>query len=143
MASTKSAKENKTQKTRKSPHALIQAIAKDQKREDCQAIMAMLEDVSGWPPETWGSMIGFGDYHYKYDSGREGDYFRVGFAPRAQNIVIYIMPGFSQHEELMGKLGKFKTGKSCLYIRQLEDIDMKILRRLVKHSLTYMKKKYG
>ena len=87
-------------------------------------------------------MVGFGSYHYKYDSGREGDWFLTGFSPRKQNLTIYIMPGFDKYDSLMKKLGKHKTGKSCLYISKLEDVDTKVLKELIKQSFQYMKKKY-
>ncbi len=135
--------ENKTQKTRANPLDLIKAIPKESKREDCYKILALMEQVTKLQPETWGSIIGFGTYHYKYESGREGDYFRVGFAPRAQNIVIYIVPGFSQFTDLMAQLGKYQTGRSCLYINKLADIDVKILQRIISKSLIYMKNIYG
>jgi hypothetical protein len=87
----------------------------------------------------WGSsIIGFGNYHYVYASGREGDYFLTGFSPRKQNLTLYIMAGFDQYDELMKKLGKYKTGKSCLYIKKLEDIDLSTLRELVKQSVEHM-----
>ena len=92
----------------------------------------------------WGpSIVGYGEYHYKYDSGREGDFLITGFSPRKQALTVYIMPGFSQYDDLMTKLGKYKTGRSCLYINKLEDIDLKVLETLIKKSAAYMKKKYG
>ncbi|RPI72272.1 MAG: DUF1801 domain-containing protein [Ignavibacteriales bacterium] len=92
----------------------------------------------------WGpSIIGFGDYHYKYESGREGDFFITGFSPRKQNLTLYIMPGFKRYEELMQNLGKFKTGQSCLYIKKLEDVDLKVLKELIADSVKYMKEKYN
>ena len=91
----------------------------------------------------WGpSIVGFGSYHYKYESGREGDMCITGFSPRKQNLTIYILPGFKRYSELMKKLGKYKTGKSCLYINKLEDVDMKVLKELISEDVKYMKKKY-
>jgi hypothetical protein len=91
----------------------------------------------------WGdSIVGFGSYHYKYDTGREGDFFITGFSPRKQNLTIYIMPGFSSYDALMKKLGKHKTGKSCLYIKNLDDIDRNTLKELVCNSVDYMTKSY-
>lgn len=88
----------------------------------------------------WGtSMVGFGRYHYKYASGREGDWFVTGFSPRKQNLTLYIMSGFSEYDDLMGRLGKFKTGKSCLYINKIEDIDQNVLKELIKASVDYIK----
>jgi len=90
----------------------------------------------------WGpSIVGFGEYHYKYESGREGDWFVTGFSPRKQALTVYIMAGFTRYEELMAKLGKYKTGQSCLNIKKLEDVDRKALAELIKQSVAHMKKK--
>ena len=89
------------------------------------------------------AIVGFGTYHYKYDSGREGDFLKVGFSPRAQNLTLYIMPGFDGYAELMDKLGKYKTGKSCLYVKKLEDVDIVVLRELITESVNYITNKYG
>ena len=92
----------------------------------------------------WGnSIVGFGNYHYKYASGREGDFMKIGFSPRKQNLTLYIMPGFDRYDALMKKLGKYKTGKSCLYIKRLEDVDWSVLRELSQRSYQYMTDKYG
>ena len=94
-------------------------------------------------PAMWGgSIIGFGSYHYKYDSGREGDWFVTGFAPRKQNTVLYIMPGFANYQELLGSLGKYKTGKSCLYLNTLADVDLAVLAELVRRSVLEMQQRY-
>ena len=91
----------------------------------------------------WGtSLIGFGSYHYRYQSGREGDWPVTAFSPRAQNLSIYIMPGFAHYRALMDKLGKYKTGKSCLYLKRLDDVDRNVLKRLVARSVADMKKRY-
>jgi hypothetical protein len=103
-----------------------------------------METISREPAKMWGTaIVGFGTYHYKYDSGREGDSPKVGFSPRAQNLTLYIMPGFNRYPELMEKLGKYKTGKSCLYVKKLEDIDSDILQELITESINYMTNKYG
>jgi len=92
----------------------------------------------------WGSsIVGFGTYHYKYESGREGDWFLTGFSPRKQNLTLYIMSGFNKYDKLMKKLGKYKTGKSCLYINGLEDVDKKVLKDLITESFKYMSKRYN
>ena len=89
----------------------------------------------------WGtSIVGFGSYHYKYASGREGDWFLTGFSPRKQSLTLYIMPGFDRYESLLGNLGKYKTGKSCLYINKLEDVDRTILQEIIKQSVNHLKK---
>lgn len=99
--------------------------------------------ATGAEPRMWGSsMVGFGQYHYRYDSGREGDFFLTGFSPRKNDLALYIMAGFDRHAALMAKLGKFRTGKSCLYIKRLSDVDLKVLRDLVKSSVRYMKAAY-
>jgi hypothetical protein len=113
------------------------------RRQDCNSIVALMQKITKSPPKMWGaSIIGFGSYTYKYESGREGDWMLVGFSPRKQNLTLYIMAGFAEYEELMVTLGKYTTGKSCLYIKQLSDIDMKVLEKLVKASVKYMKAKY-
>ncbi len=110
---------------------------------DCETIMAMLQRMTKSPPQMWGaSIVGFGTYHYHYASGREGDWPRIGFSPRKQNLTLYIMNGFDGEPELMAALGKYKTGKSCLYINSLADINIKVLEKLVKASLKYMNAKY-
>ena len=107
-------------------------------------MLEQMEELSGAPAKMWGeSMIGFGTYHYVYDSGREGDWFEVGFAPRKQNLVVYIMPGFSTYDDLLSQLGKYKTGKSCLYIKKLSEVNREVLRELIAQSLKAMREKYG
>lgn len=102
----------------------------------------MMERLSGETPKMWGSIVGFGDYHYKYESGREGDFFRTGFSPRAQNITLYIMPGYHDLDEKLSRLGKHKLGKSCLYIKRLSDVDEDVLEEIVAFGLSEMDKKY-
>lgn len=135
--------QNKTQANTANVAEFLAQIADPQKRADCEQIKQWMQELSGEPPMMWGSaMIGFGQYHYRYDSGREGDFFRTGFSPRAQNITLYIMAGFSQYDDLLAKLGKHKTGKSCLYIKRLSDIDAAVLRELIQASLDWMAEKY-
>lgn len=111
------------------------------KREDSFKILELMREVSNEEPIMWGdSIIGFGSYHYKYESGREGDWFVTGFAPRKQNLTLYIMSGFDRYEELLKKLGKYKTGKSCLYINKLKDVDTTILREIVSKSIEFVRK---
>ena len=100
--------------------------------------------ATGKNAKMWGSsMVGYGKYHYKYDSGREGDFMLTGFSPRKQNLAIYIMPGFKDFGALMKKLGKYKTGKSCLYINKLEDVDEKVLEQLITRSVKVMRERYS
>ena len=102
-----------------------------------------MKDITGLQPKMWGpTIIGFGEYHYKYDSGREGNSFRTGFSPRAQNLTIYIMPGFQDLSEELARLGKHKLGKCCLYIKKLSDIDQKVLREIIEKGLVILEKKY-
>ena len=124
--------------------AFLDGVEDEKKRQDAYAILELMKEVSGEPPKMWGpSIVGFGAYHYKYDSGREGDWFLTGFSPRKQNLTLYIMAGFSRYDDLMGRLGKYKTGKSCLYIKKLEDVDQGVLKELVEESVGYMREWYG
>ena len=135
--------ELKTNETKLSVTKFIGKVENDQKRQDSQAILKLMKQVTKEEPKMWGgSMVGFGHFHYKSDSGREGDWFLTGFSPRKQNLTIYITPGFDKYESLMTQLGKHKTSKGCLYIKKLEDVDMKVLKQLIKQSYQDMKKKY-
>ena len=126
--------ELKTKVTKASVDKFLQGIKDEQKREDCYQILKMMKKATKAEPKMWGtSIIGFGDYHYVYASGREGDWFITGFSPRVQSLTLYMMGGFDQ--ELMKKLGKYKTGKGCLYINKLEDVDTKILDKLITTSV--------
>ena len=121
----------------------INGIEDEQKRRDCHEVMQIMKEVTGKEPEMWGnSIVGFGSYHYKYESGREGDWFLTGFSPRKQNLSLYIMAGFSQYESLLADLGKHKTGKSCLYIKRLQDVNLDILRKMIDSSVLMIEKKY-
>lgn len=134
---------NKTAETEADPRAYLDGLVDETKRADSSALLEMMERVTGEPPVMWGpSMIGFGRYHYKYDSGREGDFMLTGFAPRKQNLSVYIMPGFDTYEEELGKLGKHKTAKSCLYIRRLDDVDTDVLEAIVSDSVRLMRERY-
>ena len=131
---------NKTQANEGSVREYLSSVDNERKREDSFKIMALMQEVTGYEPQMWGSsIVGFGKYGYRYASGREGDWFLAGFAPRKQNLTLYIMAGFDGYDELMAKLGKYKTGKSCLYINKLEDVDEDVLRELVKRSAEHVK----
>lgn len=133
--------ELKTKKTVASVEDFLAKISPEQKRQDVIAICELMKKVTKLEPKMWGSsMVGFGDYHYKYESGHEGDSFLVGFSPRKQNLAIYIMPGFDNYEELLSKLGKHKTSKACLYINSLDDVDVPTLQALIKRAFADMKK---
>lgn len=135
--------ENKIQVTEASVVQFITAVSPEQKRQDAFALLEMMERISGYQAKMWGdSMVGFGAYHYKYDSGREGDAMRIGFSPRKANLALYIMTGFAQHQELLAQLGKHKTTKSCLYVNHLKDINLKVLEQLISQELEYMAEKY-
>ena len=122
----------------------LKGVEPDRRRKDAKAVLELIKRVTGEKAVMWGpSIVGFGEYHYKYDSGREGDFLMVGFSPRKANLVLYIMPGFSGYDALMAKLGKHKTGKSCLYINTLDDVDLGVLEELVSTSYAAMRAKYG
>lgn len=127
--------ENKTQKTGASVEVFLESVQNARRREDGFAVLAMMREITGLEPEMWGpSIIGFGDYHYKYESGREGDFFLTGFSPRKQSLTLYIMDGLEGHGDLLGKLGKHRTGAACLYINKLADVDVDVLRDLIRIS---------
>ena len=136
--------ENKTKPTKVSVEEHIAAISNDVRRQDCEALVELMSKVTRHEPVMWGtSIIGFDSYHYKYASGREGDMCITGFASRKGDISVYLIAKGPKQEDLLEKLGRHKMGKGCLYIRRLEDVDMKILERLVKGSVAEVKKIYG
>lgn len=129
--------ENKTKLTRQSVAAFIEALADDTKRADAKALVKLMQSTTGEKPKMWGpSIIGFGSQHYKYESGREGDMPLVGFSPRKTASVLYGVKGGSDSEALRAKLGKHTTGKGCLYIKKLADVDRKVLEALVVKSVS-------
>ena len=132
--------EIKTRPTGDDVSALLAAIADPQRRADAEAICAMMARASGESPQIWsGNMVGFGTYRYRYDSGREGESFITGFASRAPALTLYIMPGFAEHQALLERLGKHETGKSCLYLKRLADVDGAVLEELVTRSVMHMR----
>lgn len=135
--------ENKTKQTKVDVGAFIDSVPDPKRRADAREIAAMMERLSGHEPAMWGpTIIGFGRYHYRYDSGREGDMARIGFSPRAKEQVLYLMGGPAQHPELMERLGKYRTGKCCLYIKSLDQVDRRVLEQLIVEELAYMREKY-
>lgn len=133
----------KTKPTGQSVDAFISAIEDQGKRQDARAVAAMMAEVTAAPAEMWGpSIVGFGRYHYRHASGREGDFMETGFAPRKRALTLYVMAGFTEYEDLLAKLGKHTTGKSCLYVKRLVDVDMAILRELIARSVAYIRNKY-
>lgn len=127
--------EVKTKKNEASVEGFLKSVENEKRREDSFVVLDLMKEATGEKPTMWGtSIVGFGSYHYKGASGREGDWMKVGFSPRKQNMTLYIMDGFGSYDSLLDKLGKYKTGKSCLYINKLEDVDQTVLRELVKQS---------
>ena len=135
--------ELKTRPTTTSVKGFIDCIGDEQRRAECRKLLQLMRRATGQQPKLWGnSIVGFGKYHYEYPSGREGDWFVTGFSPRKQALTLYIMSGFSRYQGLLKKLGKFKTGKSCLYVKRLEDIDEDTLDQLVSESVKHIKQLY-
>lgn len=135
--------QNKTQVNSDSVELFLSTIKDKQKRADCVQLVSLFETVSGHDANMWGkSMVGFGEYHYRYDSGREGDFMRLGFAPRSQHLAIYIIPGFSGFEDLLSELGSHTVSKTCLYIKKLSEVDLAVLTQIVSRSLDIMAQQY-
>ena len=123
--------------------AFLATVENPRRRADAGRVLDLMREVTGEPPKMWGSsIVGFGSYRYRYASGRDGSSLVVGFAPRKQNLVLYIMPGFSSHAALLSRLGKFRTGKSCLYVNRLDDVDLRVLEELVRESVAEMRRRY-
>ncbi len=135
--------ENKTKPTLLKAQDYLEKIDNDQRKADCLALNTLMAEITGENAVMWGtSIIGYGSYHYKYESGREGDMPLIGFSNRKQNITIYIMTGFTKYEELLDKIGKYKIGKSCFYIKKLSDIDVEVLKEMIISSIDVIKNKY-
>jgi hypothetical protein len=133
--------ELKTKVNDASVEGFLNSVTDEQKRQDCFEILRLMEQVTKEEPKMWGSsIVGFGSYHYKSASGREGDWLLTGFSPRKENLTLYIMGGFDLHQELLKKLGKHKTSVGCLYIKKLGDVDKEVLKELVAESVKTMKK---
>ena len=132
--------ETKTKPTNESVENFLNRITDEERRADCFAVAKIMEEITGEKPKMWGpSIVGFGSYHYKYDSGREGDWLMLGFSPRKKDLTLYLMMGFEKHRELMEKLGKHSHAKSCLYIKRLSDIHIPTLMKLIKASVKDLK----
>ena len=132
--------ELKTKQNDQSVTVFLDNIADERKRQDCYALLALMQEVTQAEPKMWGdSIIGFGSYDYKYATGNEGTWFVTGFAPRKQNLTLYIMSGFEEYDALMAKLGKHTTGKACLYVKRLSDVNLDVLRELVQRSIAHMR----
>ncbi len=135
--------ENKTKPTLLKAQDYLEKIDNDQRKADCLVLNTLMAEITGENAVMWGtSILGYGSYHYKYESGREGDMPLIGFSNRKQNITIYIMTGFTKYEELLDKIGKYKIGKSCFYIKKLSDIDVEVLKEMIISSIDVIKNKY-
>ena len=133
--------EAKTKKTKTSVTAFLNKIEDEQRCKDCFAVLELMKQGTGVEPKMWGSsIVGFGSYKYRYESGREGEWPVIGFSPRKNDLTLYILPGFEVFETLLAKLGKYKTGKSCLYIKKLDDVEIPVLKRLIANSVEKMAK---
>ena len=136
--------ENKTRATEASVAAYFAAIPEEERRRDCRELSKRMTRVSGHKPRMWGpSIVGFGSYHYRYESGREGDSCLIGFSSRKGDISLYLMGTFPARSALLAKLGKHKSGKACLYLRRLSDVDVKVLEQLAAGSIASVKARYG
>ena len=125
--------ENKTKPTEVTAADYLAAVEPDKKREEAHILDQLFQKVTGWSPVMWGpSIIGYGSYHYKYESGREGDMCATGFSPRKANHSLYIMPGYTDFEDILARLGKHSMGKACLYIKKLDDVDLDVLAELIE-----------
>lgn len=134
--------ENKTTPTDQKVEHFLTAVADEQRRQDSLTLLELMKQVTGLEPKMWGSsIVGFGSYHYKYASGREGDTILAGFSPRKQNLTIYNMGGLDQHDDLFKHLGKHTRGGGCLYIKRLDEIDLPTLKRLIEASVIHVKEK--
>lgn len=132
--------ELKTKRNRGNVEEFLSGVGHATRREDARAVLALMEKVTGERAVMWGeSIVGFGSYRYRYASGREGEWMLVGFSPRKAGLTLYLMSGFSRYRELLAKLGKHRTGKSCLYINRLSDVDGEVLRTLVSESVAHVK----
>jgi len=135
--------ELKTKVNTESVEFFLKKAASGKRLQDCFTVLELMKNITKEEPKMWDQLIvGFGNYHYKYESGREGDFFIAGFSPRKQNLTLYIMAVFSKYEDLMSKFGKYKNGKSYLYINDLVDIKINILKKIISESVKYIKKKY-
>lgn len=139
--------ENKTQAGDASVQAFLDSVEPERRREDGLALDRLFRGVTGWKPALWGNrgnaaMVGYGSYHYRYESGREGDFLATGFSPRKGAVSIYIMPGYQDYSSILARLGKHKLGKSCLYINSLADADLNVLKELVRAGLDDLNQLY-
>jgi hypothetical protein len=131
--------EPKTKQNDADVDAFVGKIADERRRDDCREVLQLMREATGSEPKMWGSaIVGFGTYRYKYDSGREGDWPIISFSPRKDNLTLYIAAGIERFPDLLSKLGKHKTGKGCLYVKKLEDVDLSVLRTLLQEAVEAM-----
>ena len=131
--------EPKTRKTNASVDDFLNSVADQRKRQDCFVLVDLMREITGSEPSMWGdSIVGFGGYQQTYSTGKEYEWPVIGFSPRKQSLTLYIMSGFEQYDELLGRLGKHTTSKACLYIKRLSDVDMSVLRELIELSVAHM-----
>ncbi len=135
--------EPKTVRNDASVEDFIDAVENPRRRDDAGKLLQLMRGITGEPPQMWGSsIVGFGSYRYRYASGREGDWPITGFSPRKQNLVVYAMPGLSGVTDLLARLGRHRTGKSCLYLNSLDDVDLEVLAELIRESVAEMRSRY-
>ena len=135
--------ENKTQPTDVAVSDFIASVEHPTRRADAETLDKLFRHITGWEPRMWGpTIIGYGEYHYTYDTGREGDFLATGFSPRKANLSLYIMPGYAERQALLDRLGKYKVGKSCLYINKLADVDMGVVEEIIRDGLEDLKTRY-
>ena len=136
--------ELKTKRTGASVDAFLAGVIDAGRRQDCLTMLGIMKRATGAEPEMWGSsVVGFGRYHYRYASGREGDWFLTGFSPRKRDLTLYIMAGFERYEDLLARLGRYRTGKGCLYVKRLSDVDLGVLEELITRSAQHLRQAYG
>jgi hypothetical protein len=134
---------NKTVPTQISFSQYLETLADERRRDEARQLATLMSELSGEKPVMWGpSIVGFGSYHYRYESGRSGDMCRIGFSPRMPDFVIYICGGFDRHEDALARLGKHRVGKSCLYLKRLSDAEPTVLREILTNELAYMDTTY-
>lgn len=135
--------ENKTQATAQNVSDFIAAVDHPTRQADARVLDQMFRDVTGWQPRMWGpTIIGYGQYHYTYDSGRSGDFLATGFSPRKANLSLYIMPGYADLQPILDRLGKHKCGKACLYINKLADVDLTVVEEIIRAGLNDLGKRW-
>jgi hypothetical protein len=136
--------EPKTKKTGESVDAFLARVTPAERREECRTVIEMMGKATAAPPKMWGtSIVAFGDRRYRYADGREGDWFQIGFSPRKNNLTLYLCGGFDRYASVLKKLGKFKTGQSCLYVQKLSDVDLSVLQKLMNEAVKFARNNPG